>query len=282
MNLIADSGSTKTDWVLVDASKVQYAIQTEGITPIHQSEDEILQILLSAQKRFASMSEAIMVDSVFFYGSGILENRKSVMDRLLRQVFCQANVVEVDNDLLGAARALCGNQMGIACILGTGSNSCLFDGKQIIKNTPPLGYILGDEGSGAALGKLFLNALFKGELDFGVREDYLASVKLTYSELIDRVYRQPLANRFLATTSLFIHEHLDIPELQQLVVANFRQFIRKNIMPYQRPDLAINAIGSMAWYYQNQLADAVALEGYKMGLVMKSPMEGLIPYHSDK
>ena len=102
------------------------------------------------------------------------------------------------------------------------------------------------------------------------------------SEFIDMVYRQSLANRFLATTSLFIHEHLDIPELQQLVVANFRQFIRKNIMPYQRPDLAINAIGSMAWYYQNQLADAVALEGYKMGLVMKSPMEGLIPYHSDK
>jgi N-acetylglucosamine kinase-like BadF-type ATPase len=216
---------------------------------------------------------------VFFYGAGCIPEKKGVVEKVLRKVFPDADRIEVESDLLGAARAVCQHQEGLACILGTGSNSCLYDGEKIMENIPPLGYILGDEGSGAVLGKLFLNALFKGALPDGMKEDFLQSSGLSYSEIIQRVYRQPMANRFLASTSLYISEHLDVPALRDLVKQNFRDFFHKNIAQYGRHDLPVGAIGSIAYHYRDLLQEVAEGKGYKLSTVAKSPMEGLVTYH---
>lgn len=278
MILLADSGSTKIDWALVsDKGEVLTTLQTEGITPVHQTEEQMLCILTEATSHLSPLT--FHLSSLTFYGSGIIPAKKSLMERVLRRAFPQIEKVHAHNDLLAAARALCGHVEGIACILGTGANSCLYDGQYIVQNTPPLGYVVGDEGSGAALGKLFFNAMFKGRLPDSLREDYLQYARLTYSDVIDRIYRQPMANRFLASTSLYICRHLDCLPLRQLVVDNFRQFVRLNLTPYQRADLPVKAIGSMAWHYREQLLEAIEAEGYTLGTIMKSPMEGLIDYH---
>lgn len=299
MILIADSGSTKTDWTLLHPlpSHHQYGVvatfQTQGITPVHQSTADIRQILgqellheLSTFPRSAlyeagGLSTPLFQDlHVFFYGSGCTPERVPAMSQLLTEVL-STRTVEVHSDLMAAARALCGHESGIACILGTGANSCLYDGEKIIQNTPALGYILGDEGSGSVLGRLFLNAIFKRPELADIRDQFLEQQKLTMADIIRKVYNEPMVNRFLGTCSLFISEHLDNPFLRQLVVDNFRQFFRSNIAPYKHKDLPVHFIGSMANSYQDELNEAATLEGYTVGKIMKSPMEGLIAYHTD-
>lgn len=201
------------------------------------------------------------------------------MKQMLAQFF-PTQKIEVHSDLMAAARALCQHEEGIACILGTGANSCLYDGNDIVKNTPALGYILGDEGGGAVLGRLFMNAIFKNPAFAEIRDSYLKKTKLTQADIINKVYREPMANRFLATTSLYISEHIDNPLLRNLVVQNFRQFFRNNIVPYQRPELPVHFVGSMAHHYKDLLDEAAKAEGFQLGTVMKSPMEGLVSYHS--
>ena len=172
------------------------------------------------------------------------------MQNILQDVFPHASHIEAHSDLLGAARALCGENEGIACILGTGANSCLFDGSQIVKNTPPMGYILGDEGSGAVLGIRFLNALYKNRLSDQIRLEFETSMGMSMAQVIERVYRQPMPNRWLASLSVFIHQHLDTPAVKAIVVQNFIDFIRHNIAPYQRTDLPISAVGSIAFFFK--------------------------------
>ena len=181
---------------------------------------------------------------------------------------------------MGAAHALCGHQEGIACILGTGANSCLYDGERIVQNTPALGYILGDEGSGAVLGRKFINALYKGRLPQGLREVFEQEMNLTMSTVIQRVYKEPQANRFLASLSLFIGKHLDMPEVRQLVVENFREFLRNNVKPYGRPELPVSFVGSMAYHYESELREAVQLEGLVVGKILKRPVSSLIRFCS--
>ena len=208
------------------------------------------------------------------------------MEQLLREVFqlhsshpsplTSHPQIEAHSDLLGAARALCGKSEGLACILGTGANSCLYDGHRIIANTPPLGYILGDEGSGAVLGRRFLNALYKGHLGNETKAAFEAGMQLSLSDVIDRVYRQPLPNRWLASLSPFIHSHLDNPDVEALVVDNFSAFIARNIEPYRRRDLPLQAVGSIAYYYRDQLCQAAKQAGYAVGKVLRSPLDGLL------
>lgn len=297
MILIADSGSTKTDWTLLhdtqpQSGEVVATFQTQGITPIHQTPDVIRQIIgQELMSQLSTFPRAQLIHSrvletpllsnlrVFFYGSGCTPAHIPMMKQMLGEVFSPQRV-EVHSDLMAAARALCQREPGIGCILGTGANSCLYDGEQIVQNTPALGYILGDEGSGSVLGRLFMNAIFKNPAFEAVRDDYLAKQKLTMSDIIRKVYREPMGNRFLATTSLYIEQHLDNPLLRQLVVDNFRSFFRNNLVPYQRTDLAVGVVGSMAFHYREQLEVAASLEGFTLGVVLKSPMEGLIKYHT--
>lgn len=275
MKLIADSGSTKTDWVLADGNDVVGRYQTQGINPFHQSEDDILAILRSELAPSIQQTPS----TIQFYGSGVRPELEPVMQRLLSTVFPSA-AVEAHGDLLGAARAVCGHSSGVACILGTGANSGLYDGRQIVSNTPPLGYILGDEGSGAVLGVRLLNALYKGFLPSSLLSAFETETGLSVADVIARVYRQPLANRFLASLSPFVNRHIDVPEMSQLVVDNFRCFFRRNVVQYNRPDLPVGFVGSIAYYYENQLRKAADAEGFTVGVVLKSPMEGLITLSS--
>lgn len=277
MILIADSGSTKTDWCVADDRGMLWRHSTQGINPIVQGADVAERVLVS--ELIPEMTHASDITDIYFYGAGCRDEMIGVVERLLHKVFPAAATVCVHSDLLAAARALCGKDEGIACILGTGANSCLYDGGRITANTPALGYILGDEGSGAVLGKLFVNALFKGRLSENVRKAFEAETHLTMSDIINKVYRMPMPNRFLASLSLFISRHLDEPDLHRLVIDNFRSFLVRNIRPYNRPDLPVNAIGSMAYHYRECLEDAARAEGMRIGTVMKSPMDGLVAFH---
>jgi len=274
MKLIADSGSTKTDWVLTGHQGAVVERQhTEGINPIHQSEEDIRRILASL-----TFSQ---VESIHFYGSGVRPELQQKMRTLLADRYrIDESEVEAESDLLGAARALCGREEGIVCILGTGANSCLFDGDKIIENTPALGYILGDEGSGAVIGRNLLNAIYKGKLNPVVKEVFEEEMQLSVGDVIQRVYREPLPNRWMASLTYFIYRHLpDCQELSQLVVSSFQEFLHVNVTPYHRPDLPVSAVGSVAWFFRTELAHAASLECMRLGLVMQAPMEGLIRYH---
>ena len=287
MKLIADSGSTKTDWALIsDQGDVLMTCNTQGINPIHQSDADILQILCDKLVLNEQPQE------VFFYGSGVTEAMKPRMQSLLQQSFPEARV-EVEGDMLGAARALFGEKPGIACILGTGANSCLYDGKNIVMNTPPLGYILGDEGSGTAIGKAFLRLILREPVMAAVKERFFAWAGMDYAGIIDRVYRQPLANRFLASISTFVGELLqgkadakvgltdeEYKLLKEMLVQVFRDFVSHILGSYSLAENAVGFVGSIAFYFQKFILAAMEETGMKMGVIMRSPMEGLIRYHS--
>ena len=201
------------------------------------------------------------------------------MTSLLQETFPQASVVEAHSDLLGAARALCGHNYGIASILGTGANSCLYDGKDIVQHTPALGYILGDEGSGSVLGKRFIHDLYGGKLSEEIKTVFEKETRLNLAEIIKRVYRQPLANRFLASLSEFIGSHLDDEGVRAVVVDNFVDFLRYHIQPYNRPDLPVSFVGSVAWHYQDELREAADRVNFRLGSILKTPLAGLVRYH---
>lgn len=296
MILIADSGGSKTDWALVslpsDTRKYVLKVRTQGLNPFHQSKEVILksleQELLPALYRAAEQNKcfpkqadiAEKVTQVAFYGAGCTKNLSPIVGEALAAAFPSASI-KVESDLLGAAHAVCGHAASIACILGTGANSCLYDGEQITANVPPLGYILGDEGSGAVLGKLLLNGIFKGDLSEETRDLYLSWSGLTYLEIIDKVYRQPLANRFLAGCSKFIKKNLQYSELEELVINNFDNFFKKNILKYSSSSTrTISAVGGIAAAFEEQLRKSADRFGYRVGKVIASPIEGLIEYYS--
>lgn len=293
MILIADSGSTKTDWAIVTGASQPVVLNTQGINPVHQSREEIVQIVreefvgaMGSNPEVQKLrSSAILTPefpmAVYFYGSGIRPELESLMTSLLQETFPQASVVEAHSDLLGAARALCGHNYGIASILGTGANSCLYNGERIVMNTPAMGYVLGDEGSGAALGKRLLHDLYKGVLSEEIVSGFEAETGLSLPEIIDKVYRQPLPNRFLASLSEYVHGHMaDWLELRRLVMDNFADFFRFNIAPYQRRDLSVSFVGSLAYHYHAELHEVARSMGYTVGAVTRSPIEGLVRYHT--
>lgn len=276
MILIADSGSTKTDWALVNDEGSVFLFHTQGINPIHQDVPTMRSILTG--ELLPQLPSASAIGHVFFYGSGVRPTEEAIMQRVLSETL-YTGAVHAHSDLLGAARALCGHGEGVACILGTGANSCLFDGERIVMNTPPMGYILGDEGSGAVLGVTLLNALYKGLLPPDMLEEFESQQHLSLTDVIDRVYRQPMANRFLASLSPFVHAHIHVPAMRQLVVDHFHRFFVHNLAPYGRRDLPVSAVGSVAFYYKEQLREAAESECYTLGHIERSPIHALVDYH---
>ena len=275
MILIADSGSTKTDWALQSASGALERFHTQGINPFHQDRAVIAGIL---RQELLPQLNPEKVSRVCFYGSGVRPELEPVMTSLLQETFPQVEQVEAHSDLLGAAHALCGHNYGIASILGTGANSCLYDGRHIISNTPALGYILGDEGSGGVLGKLFLHELYKGVLSEKIHSEFEQEYGLTMADVIQRVYREPMPNRFLASLAPFIHRHLSDEAVRQIVIRNFRDFFRYNIRPYGLSDIPVSFVGSIAFHFRGQLAEAAQAEGFRLGKILQSPIEGLVDY----
>lgn len=276
MILIADSGSTKTDWCVAKDGFTVKRFTTQGINPYHQDERRINGIVLD---ELLPQTGEYKLKKIVFYGSGCRDETIPTMKNILYSAFNNKVEVEISSDLLGAARAICGHEEGIACILGTGSNSCLYDGKKIVGNIPPLGYILGDEGSGASLGKIFINEIFKNSQMNDLKKEFLQVLKMTEGDIIDRVYRQPMANRFLASLAPFIHSHIERHEVNEIVTENFRQFLLKNVKRYHRDDLQVSFIGSIAWHFKSQLLQSALEENVYVGSVEKSPMDGLLRYH---
>lgn len=284
MKLIADSGSTKTDWSLVDKNGESRDFSTVGLNPVVLGEAGFADLIKSELlPLLPSVSE---VNEIYFFGAGCTPEQSVMVSRLFSGLFPGVSKVVVDSDLTGAAISLCGHTMGIACILGTGSNSCLYDGERILQNTPALGYILGDEGSGAVLGRKFLNAILKGQLPAALRDAFMEEYSLTLPIIINKVYREPLANKFLASISLFVAKHIDNQSVESLVVDNFRSFLDINVRPYynnpalvaMESEITVNCVGSLAYHYENQLRKAAALEGMKIGRIIKSPIDGLKKY----
>lgn len=285
ITLIVDSGSTKTSWCfafLPDTKSADGArtVTTEGLNPAVMSAEEVEKKIAKALNHcLQSLSiSAADVDNVFFYGAGCIAGRTVVVSESISSILVDAKIYVAD-DLLGAARALCGHEAGIACILGTGSNSCLYDGKNIVSHTPALGYVLGDEGSGAVLGRKFLNAVLKQTLPENICKRFLQESGLDMAEVINRVYRSPAPNRFLASMSKYIHGYLDEKEVRDIVIDNFEDFIRNNILAYGDEFRTINVVGSIAYHYKEQLTEAASRNGFQIGKIIKSPIEGLIGFH---
>lgn len=270
MKLIADAGGTKTEWVICESGVEIYRICTSGINPAVMDYDSIKNII--ENEFIVSIHQYVFgIEQIEFYGAGCTKEYAKIVEGILCEYFYNSDLI-VDSDIVGAAKALCGDSLGIAAILGTGSNSCLFDGKRIVQQTPALGYILGDEGGGAVLGRMFLNALLKGRLPKEIVDSFTDEYKLSMGEIIERVYRRPMANKFLASLSIFISKNLEHVEIENLVVDNFRNFFRNNIKPYNHPELPVNCVGSIAFYYEKQLRKAAELEGFMVGRILRTPL----------
>ena len=270
--LIADGGSTKIDWTIVSGIS-QKTFRSPGINPVLWDIGKIEQMLQEGLPH-EILSD---VESVYFYGAGCLGRSAEKMQEALMRVVAHDAEIEVESDLLGAARALFGNERGIACILGTGSNSALYDGKEIISNIHPLGYILGDEGSGASIGKHFLNALYKGRLPESLRKDFETETGLTYDDVIDHVYRQPMANKFLASLVIFVSKRRK--ECAELLNEEFDNFIEKDILPYNHCELPVGIVGGVGYEFHDELKEIFLRHRLKLNKVVAKPMENLVDYH---
>lgn len=278
MKLIADCGSTKIDWVLLKNGKVEKQVFTLGINAVMLTEEEIRNRI--AAELMPELCET-PVQEIYFYGAGCISDEVcGNVAHALRDNIPSAKTVEVHTDLLAAARALFGHDAGIACIMGTGSNSCYYDGEAIVDNVSPLGYILGDEGSGAVLGKILIGDVLKNQLPKELCEKFLKQYDLDRLTIIRRVYKEPQGNRFLASVTPFLKENIEVKEVHDLVFNSFKAFFVRNICQYPRhKELSVNFIGSIAYYYRPVLEEAAAAVGCHVGKIIKSPMEGLIEYH---
>lgn len=275
--LIIDAGGSKTDWsYLKKGSDEIIRIQTSGINPVQHTAEKIKQSIYEAAERLGKVD----FDEIHFYGSGCIGTNKESIKNLLSLYF-NASLIEIDSDIMAACKALFGNNSGVACIIGTGSNSCLYEDKKIIKQIPSMGYILGDEGSGSALGKGLLNAVFKEQLDLSVREDFFKEFHLTYEEVVKNVYKCPAPASFLASFSFFILNHLNNDGIRNLVKIEFEKFFIRNILPYNTL-YEIGFVGSIAWVFKDLLLETAQNYHLKISEILKSPMPKLELYFSER
>ena len=277
MILIADSGSTKTHWCFINKGEVLQEIYTDGINPFYQTEMEIIALLDS---QLISRLPENTVEQIFFYGAGCsFPEKKLLVSQALVRFFGNA-MIEIQSDLLGAARSLFQHEKGIACILGTGSNSCFYNGNEIVQNISPLGYILGDEGSGAVLGKLLLADYLKNQLPQKINEKLFVQYNFKPAEILDKVYKQPFPNRFLASFVPFLAENIHETAIFNIVYESFDAFLTRNILQYDLTDLKIGFVGSVAYYFSQTLEIVASEHNLLIEQIIKVPMTGLIQYHN--
>lgn len=277
MNLIADSGSTKTAWCLSYSSQIVKRFETVGINPFFQTEDDI-----TIQLRETLLPQIVGndVENVYFYGAGCADLVKNKVFEGLLKLVVGAKEAFVASDMLGAARGLLGRESGIACILGTGANSGVYDGEKLVKGVYAGGYILGDEGSGGVLGKLLISDWVKKQMPQDVYDALTEEYGLTYLGVVDRVYKQAFPNRWLAQFTKFMSAHREHPYIHSLLVEAFKAFFERNIKQYDEwKTLEVGFVGSIAFYFNAELREAAAMCGVKLGKVMQNPIEGLVKYH---
>ena len=276
MILIADSGSTKTDWRLITGKKIR-SLSTMGINPYHSSEKEIAAEL---QKLDLEGDERNILE-IYFYGSGVAnEEMKDIIRRSLQKRIGVHPYIQVNDDLLGVARALFQEKSGIACILGTGSNSGLYLEDFISDKVPAMGYLLGDEGSGTDIGKRLVNALHKRSLGKDLKDAIIAEEGLSMDQILENVYKKPHANRYLASLTRVAAKHIEDPQIREIIAGAFVDFIDKNIAKYSNySNMNIGFAGSVAFHFKDILLDV--LEKYQMKniKIIAAPIEGLVEYH---
>jgi glucosamine kinase len=278
MILIADGGSTKTDWRLVSPQNETIAIQTIGFNPYLSTSAEIEEILWKELDPFLVTRN---VKQVIYYGAGCSTNSKNeIVSNAFQAFFPEADIL-IHHDLLAAARSLCGDRAGIACIIGTGSNSCLYDGHNIIEGMPSLGYFFGDEGSGAYMGKMLLTAYLHNELPTDINEAFRNKYPFSLENILDSVYIKGKPSRFLASFSEFIFEHQQHPFINNLIHINFTEFFKYFVLRYPNyNDFQVSCVGSIAFLYQSQLKEVANNLGFSINHILKTPIDGLVEYHS--
>jgi len=277
MILIADSGTTKTEWCLITDDSTTEILVTPGINPFYQEVENIAAIL---QKEFYA---AKIFDAIYFYGAGCINKEKQeVVRKSLLQVF-EADHIFIGTDLLAAAHSLCQNQSGVACILGTGSNSCYYNGSEIVDNVSPLGFILGDEGSGAVLGKKLIGDILKKQLPQSLINDFFETYHTTPAEILENVYKKPFPSRYLADFTKFLSKNIKYPEIENIVISSFREFVTRNLLQYPEIEkMPIHFTGSIAFHFEVQLRKAIEEQHLILGNIEQAPMKGLIRYHNSK
>lgn len=276
--LIADSGATKCEWCVVEKGKLKKTLFTLGISPYFLSGQQVEELV--RRDLYPEISR-YKIDAIFYYGTGCKNpaNQKMIL-KALKRVFPDIEIT-VNHDLMGAARAVCLQEKGIACILGTGSNSCYFNGKRIMKNSPGLGYVLGDEGSGAYLGKKVVQYYMYNTFDEELRYRFEEKYKLSDMDILDKVYTQPLPNRFLAGFTLFLAENRGHFMVENIIEDGLNDFFFQHLCKYSESwKYPVHFVGGVAFGFRDvitQLCDSYELE---QGTILQHPMEGLIRYHS--
>lgn len=276
IKLIADSGATKCEWCLLQQGKKK-SITTQGISPYFLSASQITELLTA---ELLPKLKQVVVDEVFFYGTGLANmNNVKILQSVLKKAFPEA-AIEVQNDLLAASRALCGKEKGIACILGTGANSCYYNGRKIVKNSPGLGYILGDEGSGAYLGKKVIQYYLYQTFDEELKARFEKRFAVSNNEILENVYKKPLANRYLASYAIFLAENRGHYMVENIIEDGLNDFFFTHLYKYRESwTLPIHFVGSIAHGFRDVLKELCDTYELELGTILKAPMAGLITYH---
>lgn len=276
MKLIVESGSTRTEWALVEDNHLVQRVFTEGLNPFFQTRREISRsVRLGLPESFFKKK----LDQVYYYGAGCSSyEKKNILGASLVAQF--KTPIQVESDLLAAARGLFKCEAGIACILGTGSNSCFYDGKIIVKNVKAAGYILGDEGSGAVLGKLFLADLLKGLAPKELANEFHEKFRISVNDVMESVYNLPFPNRFLGTIAYFLGDYMDNEYVYNLLTNNLRSFFNRNVCQYDYINYPIRFVGSLAYAYPDILQEVAQEFGVEIDVIEETPMNGLIEFHS--
>ncbi|MHA8101003.1 N-acetylglucosamine kinase [Aquirufa nivalisilvae] len=282
MILLIESGSSKTEWRYISSPNEAYqSFHSLGINPYYQTPEEIE----ASQKEVLSQLSSLPVEEIYYYGTGITdESKKVIIQHWLRSYFEGAKIIQVENDLIAAARSLCGDDTGIACILGTGSNSGFFNGNAITEQIPPLGFWLGDEGSGGHLGKLLVLSYLHQEMPQDIRELFIKRFgALNRLDVLSKAYQGEFPNRWFASFSKFLFDHRKHPFCYQLIEHSFQEFIRLYVSKYaESTTQKIHFTGSVAFYYSDILKQVMRKNRYHIGNISEAPMAGLTWYHKSK
>ena len=275
MILIAESGSTKTQWCLVDANKVEMLVNTPGINPfilaVHEIETSIRPVL--------SGLDQVQLEKIYFFGAGCSTPGNIQRIKVALTNICKCENIEVDTDLKAACLALSGNQPGVIGLLGTGSNSCVWDGHRIVTKVPSLGYVLGDEGGGVSFGKQLIADYLKLQMPEQIREHFTQKYTVTAEYVLERVYQTPMANRYLAGFAPFIDEHIDDPYCRSIVHKQFKAFFERNILLYQELEqYEIYFCGSIAHFHRDILQEISNRYELKINKIVKDPINDLALY----
>jgi glucosamine kinase len=278
--LIADSGSTKTDWVILEGKKVIKEIKTIGFNPYFQTKDEIVAEINKSLK--SGLTDYLNgISEAHYYGTGCStqENCLLIKESITQSLGLKS--IYVSHDLLAAARALCKKDWGIACILGTGSNSCLYNGTEILENVPSTGYLWSDYGGGSQIGKFFIRDYFEDRLPSELKNDF-EKAGYNREEILNNVYKKSVPGKYLASVSLFVSSYNTHPYILKLLTECFTSFFEQQVNKYSNSkNYTVHTVGSIGYYYRDLISEIAKKQGYQMGKVIQSPMEGLIDYHSD-